>query len=380
MANAVAHGHQRDGPGRAGGAGREHGQPFDSAGPADGRRRRPAHRLDQPVVAPAGDDRALRAQLPGDELERRMAVVVEAAHQVRVPAIADPEGVEAGEDGGEEGGRVRVQEVLHAGRAGREGAVPLVLRIEDPQRIALQPLAAVLRQAVAARAEPRHEGVAPRRPAPGVAQGVDLELRDLQHVQGLEDVGAEGDDLDVRLGFGGADDLGVDLMELAQPALLRTLVAEHGAVGEEPQGKLPAQAARDHRAGDAGRVLGTQRDLVAAAVPEGVHLPGDHVGRLAQGAPEHLGELEDGGGDLGEPVAFRPRPRRVDDVALPPAVLGRYVVGAADRPQAAHGALAAAASAAARSASISAARRSTSPTTRSTSPASPILWSATPER
>ena len=43
----------------------------------------PPSALDQPVVAPAGDHRALRAQPVGDELERGVAVIIEAAHQPR---------------------------------------------------------------------------------------------------------------------------------------------------------------------------------------------------------------------------------------------------------------------------------------------------------
>ena len=41
--------------------------------------------------------------------------------------------------------------------------------------------------------------------------------------------------LDVGLRLGGADDLGVELVELAEAALLRPLVAEGGAMGRDLQ-------------------------------------------------------------------------------------------------------------------------------------------------
>src|SRR3546814_5398769 len=44
---------------------------------------RAAERLDQPVIAAAAKHRALRAQPLGDELERGVAVIIEAAHQPR---------------------------------------------------------------------------------------------------------------------------------------------------------------------------------------------------------------------------------------------------------------------------------------------------------
>ena len=61
-----------------------HRQPLDPGGPADRRRVRAAERFDQAVVAAAGDHRALRAEAVGDELERGVAVIIEAAHQPRV--------------------------------------------------------------------------------------------------------------------------------------------------------------------------------------------------------------------------------------------------------------------------------------------------------
>ena len=60
-----------------------HRQPLDPGGPADSRRVRTAERFHQSVVAAARDDRALRAEPVGDEFERGVAVIIEAAHEAR---------------------------------------------------------------------------------------------------------------------------------------------------------------------------------------------------------------------------------------------------------------------------------------------------------
>ncbi len=101
------------------------------------------------------------------------------------------------------------------------------------------------------------------------------------------------DDLDIGHGLGHADQLDADLVELAKAALLRPLVAEHRATVEELERQLLGQAAGDDGPDDAGRVLGAERQAVAAPVLEGVHLLGDDVAGVAEAAGEHLGELED---------------------------------------------------------------------------------------
>jgi hypothetical protein len=63
---------------------------------------RPAERLDQPVIAPARQDRSLRTQLVGDELECRVAVVIEAADEPRRSLPLNARGVPGLGDLGEE--------------------------------------------------------------------------------------------------------------------------------------------------------------------------------------------------------------------------------------------------------------------------------------
>ena len=86
--------HQRDRPRRRRRLVDQHRQPLDAGRPADPRHRRPAHQLDQPVITPAGQHRALRAEIGRDELEDGVRVIIEAAHQPRVEPVFDAEPVE----------------------------------------------------------------------------------------------------------------------------------------------------------------------------------------------------------------------------------------------------------------------------------------------
>ena len=70
----------------------------------------PPSALDQPVVAPAAEHGALRAQPVGDEFERGVAVIVEPAHQ---PGVARPRDARGVEPGGH-----RVEEIARLARSG----------------------------------------------------------------------------------------------------------------------------------------------------------------------------------------------------------------------------------------------------------------------
>ena len=62
----------------------QHGETLDPGGPADGGGWRAAHFSDQSVVASAGHDGALGAEFRGDELERGVAVIIQAADDAGV--------------------------------------------------------------------------------------------------------------------------------------------------------------------------------------------------------------------------------------------------------------------------------------------------------
>ena len=96
-------------PRRSPSAGR-HGEhdPLHARGEADPGEVRPAEVLHEPVVAAAPEQAVLRAQRTARHLERRPRVVVEAAHQAMVDAVADPQEVELAAD---------LREVIAARRA-----------------------------------------------------------------------------------------------------------------------------------------------------------------------------------------------------------------------------------------------------------------------
>ncbi len=92
-----------------------------------------------------------------------------------------------------------------------------------------------------------------QRRAPGVArlrvaQRVELE-RDALDAERAQQLVGEHQQLDVRRRLGGAEDLGVELVELAEAALLRTLVAEHRARSDELERRILLPALGDDRRG-----------------------------------------------------------------------------------------------------------------------------------
>jgi hypothetical protein len=64
-------------------------QALDAHGEAAGRRRLAAQLRDQAVVAAAGADGALRAELVGHPLEHGQVVVIESAHQARIDPVGN---------------------------------------------------------------------------------------------------------------------------------------------------------------------------------------------------------------------------------------------------------------------------------------------------
>src|SRR6185312_2247572 len=123
----------------------------------------------------------------------------------------------------------------------------------------------------------------------------------------------------------------IDLMELAEAAFLRPLVAEHRPRGEELQRQALRQTVRQHRADEARSVFRSQRDLFAAAIGEGVHFFRDDIRALADRPREDFGEFEDRRRDFLEAIALGNAARRVDHGAMPALRVGEWILGAAYR-------------------------------------------------
>ena len=131
------------------------------------------------------------------------------------------------------------------------------------------------------------------------------------------------DQLGVDRGVVGADRLGADLAVLAVAAGLRRLVAEHRPRVPELHGlRKLVHAVLDVRAADRRGALRAQRQRAAAAVLERVHLLAHDVGRLADGAHEQLRVLEDRRLDLAEAGALE-QPRLAPIRAGPPPLGSR---------------------------------------------------------
>ena len=131
------------------------------------------------------------------------------------------------------------------------------------------------------------------RPAGVVAQRGDLEPEPVESERAETGVG-DGDHLGVQRRVVDADRLDPDLLQLPVAAGLRTLVAEERPGVAELHGQRPAvEAVLDHRTHHTRGALRAQRHRAVAAVGEGVHLLGHHVGGLPHAAGEQRGVFED---------------------------------------------------------------------------------------
>ena len=168
------------------------------------------------------------------------------------------------------------------------------------------------------------------RPAGPAAHGIDERLRLADAEAGEEGVGHLDElGVDGRVLF--AEDLDVDLVELAVAALLGLVVAEHGPHVVEAQGRgLEVQPVLDDGPGDGRRVFGAEGDGPAPLVDEGVHLLDDDIRGRAGPSFEELGVLDDRGPELAVAVELEGPPDGGLG-GLPGADLGREdVLGSLD--------------------------------------------------
>ena len=145
-----------------------------------------------------------------------------------------------------------------------------------------------------------------QRGAPGfaavaIAERVEVQ-RDALDPQFLQKLVGHRQQFDICLWFPRADDLGVDLVELAIAALLRTLVAEQRPMRRDLERRMLLPAVRQKSARDPGSEFGPQRQAFPAAIVEGVHFLADDIGRLADRTAEHFGFLEHGHFDAAKAI------------------------------------------------------------------------------
>ena len=130
---------------------------------------------------------------------------------------------------------------------------------------------------------------------------------------------SERDELDVGLEAGLADDVAVELVMLAQAALLLALVAEDLRDGEPLERLFEILVPRGDEARERGRHFGTQRDVAVALVLEVVKLRDDFVARLFG---EEVERLERRAVVLDEAVAMRDVAPLGEDGVAKGAVVG----------------------------------------------------------
>ena len=173
-------------------------------------------RLGEAVVAAAGAQRRLCPQGVGLQFENGPRVVVEAADEERVLDVGDAEAVEERLDLGVMLGGRPAHEVGEARGVGQERLLGRVLRVEDAERVGLEPLAAGLGEVGGVRREVVAERVAVARAVGGVAQRVEAEPR-ARDAERVVDGPERGDGLGVGAGVVAPDELGSELVELAEP-------------------------------------------------------------------------------------------------------------------------------------------------------------------
>ena len=222
--------------------------------------------------------------------------------------------------------------VQHQRCRGRHLAHVRALVVEHPQRVDLGAAPGVLVEVEAEQELLQQLPVL--RPARLVAEGGDLQPEPVEPQRPETRVG-DRDDLGVQRGIVDPDRLDADLLQLAVPPGLRTLVAEERPRVAQLDGQLAAvQTVLDDGAHHAGGALGPQRHRPLAAIGEGVHLLADDVRRLADAAREQRGVLEDrqldvavagAAGSVEQSVADRDELRRIRRKVIRDA-LGRLKV------------------------------------------------------
>ena len=209
-------------------------------------------------------------------------------------------------------------------------AIARVLAVEDAQRILVEPRDRVFGQVAAVPLEMRDQCRAPRVARLGVAQCVELERHPVGDAELAEQLVGQAQQFDIGRGFGGAQYLGVDLVELAIAPLLRPLVTEHRARGDQLQGRKLLPPLGDIGARDSRGEFGAQRQRIAALVGEGVHFLRHDIGGLADRAREHLGRLEHRHVDAAEAIQPANALERVEHLGETALLGAENVLRAAD--------------------------------------------------
>ena len=226
-------------------------------------------------------------------LEDRSRVVVEAANQTGIELEGNLFCSQCLFDDAERLGAGCAEMIDDARRIALQCLVLRILRIEEPQRIALEPRSALLAQPGQMRPVVVAQQLAVRRPADLVANAVEVK-RHAGHLEPGKPVPPQHDGFDVEERAPIADGFDPELMEFVESPGLRAFGTEIGAQVVEPHRlRLELHAGIEVGAHDGGRSLRSQRERTPTAIVEREHLFAHDVGRFAHATDEQVGCFED---------------------------------------------------------------------------------------
>ena len=294
---------------------------------------RTTERLNQAIVTSATNNGALRPKVRGDELKRRMPVIVQPPHQRLIALERHTRRIQPFAHRLEKCPRLARQISIDPRRIADQRLVAFGLGIQNPQRVDIQPLAAVLRQRIAVLAEMRDQRRPPRFPRRRVADGVQLQHDLVADPQFAQQLRRQRDHLDIRRRFRRAQHLGIQLVELPVPPLLRSLVTEQRPMRRELQRRMLLPAVRDIGTRNPGGEFGAQGQTLPAAILERIHFLRHHIGGLANGPGKHLGEFKHRRMDALEAIKFAHPVERLDHMVEPRRLLTKNVLRAPHAPR-----------------------------------------------
>ena len=214
-----------------------------------------------------------------------------------------------------------------------------MLGIKNTERIVLKPGLAVFRQLLTKILEIFDQGGAVGLAAFSIAQGIELQRHPVHDPQVAQDMGAQRNGFDIAKRIIDPQQFDSELMELALAALLRSLVAKHGALVIQLHRQWRGPKAGNKRPRHPRRAFRTKRYAPAFAVIKGIHLLGDDIGGLAQGAAKNVGGFENRRRYFAIAVQAGDGEGRIRDMTVTTVIFGEVIPGAAWRLQVGHQAL-----------------------------------------
>ena len=225
-----------------------------------------------------------------------MAIIVEAPHQAAVARPGHAAGIQPFGDLSEKFFRLGRQ--IGVNIRSRIGDWPVLpfLAVENPQRIALQPVLTVFRKILTVRLKMLDQSVTPGIPAfldvPAQVRANFLQGHAIGDTQFLQKLIGKAKQFDIRRRFARPDNLCIELVKLPVAAFLRPFITEQGAMGGEFERHMLLPPVGQESARDTRGKFRPQGQAVAAAILETVHFLGHHIGGLAKRAGKDRGRFK----------------------------------------------------------------------------------------